>query len=90
MLPIGREHITEQTGLEALLLRQHLFFKAHLVLFKIGLPLLAAAFGLLLNGRFQLLDTVQKFLNLGVHGVSLGGKWSITSAHNRCAPPFIG
>jgi hypothetical protein len=40
------------------------------VLFKIGLPLLAAAFGLLLNGSFQLLDTVQKFLNLGVHGVS--------------------
>jgi hypothetical protein len=41
------------------------------VLFKIGLPLLAAACGLLRDGRFQLLDSVQTFLNLGVHGVSL-------------------
>ena len=72
MAPIGREHITEQALLEALLLGQHLFFKAHFMLFKIGLPLLSVAFGLLLNRRFQLLDTVQKFLNLRFHGGLLG------------------
>jgi hypothetical protein len=54
------------------LLGQHLFFKAHLALFEVGLPLLSVAFGLLLNGRFQLLDTVQKFLNLRFHGGLLG------------------
>jgi hypothetical protein len=42
------------------------------VLFEVGLPLLSVAFGLLLNGRFQLLDTVQKFLNLRFHGDLLG------------------
>jgi len=43
------------------------------MLFKVGLPLLSMAFSLFLNGRFQLLDTVQKFLNLRFHEGLLGG-----------------
>jgi hypothetical protein len=64
MTPIGGEHITAQIPLETLLLNQHLFFNTQLVRFKVSLPLLAAAFGLLFNGRFQLLNAVQKFLDL--------------------------
>ena len=67
MPPLGRQHIAPQTGFETLLLGQHFFFKAHFVHLKIGLPLLTSAFGLLLYGRFQLLNAVQKFLNFGVH-----------------------
>ena len=72
MPPLRHEHISEQALLEALLLGQHLLVKTHLVLFKVGLPLLPAAFRFLFNGSLQLQDAVQKFLNRGIHGGSLG------------------
>ncbi len=65
MAPFGREDIAQQPFFEPFLLRQHLLFKAHFVFFKVGLPLLSPFFGLCFNGRFKLLNTVQKLLDLG-------------------------
>ena len=58
MPPLCRQHVGQQTCFEAPLLVQHLFFKAQFVLIKMGLPLLAADLGFLLNGQFDQLNSV--------------------------------